>query len=141
MTTKPLAASSAILLVLFLNGCGGTWVDDGRNFDRVFGFSRPPEVHVIHSYYWKSPHWSSEYQYFMALQPSPKFRRGLTSPELMFAAIPNATATDACGDKRPAWFLPKPIMSYEMWVSRSRASYRVFRDKADGTLFVCDERL
>jgi len=140
MTTKRLLVWSVVFLVLVLNGCGGTWVDDSRNFDRVFGFSRPPDVHVIHSYYWKSPHWSTEYRYFIALEPSSKFTNGLTSPELMTAAIPDATAIDACGDKRPQWFLPKPLISYEMWMSRSGA-YRVFRDKTDGTLFVCDERL
>jgi hypothetical protein len=141
MTTKRLLIWSVILLVLVLNGCGGTWVDDSRNFERVFGFSKPHDVDVIHSYYWKSPHWSTEYRYFIALQPSSKFTSGLTTPELMTSAIPDATAIDACGDKRPQWFLPKPLMSYEMWVSRRGAAYRVFRDKADGTLFVCDERL
>jgi hypothetical protein len=141
MTTKRFLVSSVVLLVLVLNGCGGTWVDDPRNFERVFGFSKPPDVQVIHSYYWKSPHWTTEYQYFIALQPSSKFTNGLTSPVIMTAATPDATAIDVCGDKRPQWFLPKPLMSYEMWVSRGEAAYRVFRDKADGTLFVCDEKL
>ncbi|PYU67967.1 MAG: hypothetical protein DMG49_17310 [Acidobacteria bacterium] len=141
MTTKPLLVWLVVLLVLVLNGCGGTWVDDSHNFERVFGFNKPADVHVIHSYYWKSSHWSTEYRYLIALRPSSKFTSGLTSPELMTAAIPDATAIDACGDKRPQWFVPKPFMSYEMWVSRRGAAYRVFRDKADGTLFVCDERL
>jgi len=141
MTKKQLLVWSAVLLVLVLSGCGGTWVDDGRNFDRAFGFGKPPDVQVIHSYYWKSAHWSTEYRYFITLKPSSKFTTGLTSPELMRGAIPDAAAIDVCGDKRPQWFLPKPVMSYEMWVSRSGAAYRVFRDKTDGTLFVCDERL
>jgi hypothetical protein len=51
--------------ILVLTGCGGTWVDDKRNFDRVFGFGKIPDVQVVHSYYWKSPHWSTEYQYFI----------------------------------------------------------------------------
>ena len=141
MTTQRLLACSVVLVVLILNGCGGTWVDDSRNFERVFGFSKPPDVQIIHSYYWKSSHWSTEYRYFIALQPSSKFRSGLTSPELMTVAIPDASAVDVCGDKRPQWFLPKPLTSYEMWVSRTGAAHRVFHNKADGTLFVCDERL
>jgi hypothetical protein len=142
MTTKRLPVWSAVLLlVLVLSGCGGTWVDDSRNFDRVFGFSKPPDIHVIHSYYWKSPHWSTEYRYFIALEGSSRFTSGLTHPELMTPAIPDATDIDSCGDKRPAWFLPKPLISYEMWVPRGTTAYRVFRDKTEGTLFVCDERL
>jgi len=118
MTIRRLLVLSVVLLVLVLNGCGGTWMDDSRNFERVFGFGKPPDVHVIHSYYWKSSHWSREYRYFIVLQPSSKFTSSLTSPELMTQAMPDATAIDACGDKRPQWFLPKPLTSYEMWVSR-----------------------
>jgi len=128
-------------LPLVVSGCGGTWLDDSRNFERVFEFRKPPDVQVIHSYYWKSPQWSTEYRYFIALRPSSEFMGGLTSAEKMSQAIPDATAADSCGDKRPQWFLPKPIMSYEMWVAKHGATYLVFRDKADGTLFVCDERL
>jgi len=48
-------------LLVILAGCGATWVDDAGNFKRVFGFSQPGDVKVIHSYYWKSPHWTVEY--------------------------------------------------------------------------------
>ena len=131
-----------LLLALVLTGCGGTWVDDRHNFDRVFGFNKPADVQVIHSYYWKSPHWSTEYKYFIALKPSPKFVEELTSPELMRKATSEETGIpDTCGDNAPQWFLPKVPTEYEMWVSRSGLTYRVFRDKMDGTLFVCDEQL
>ena len=141
MTRKRCLICSTILLLLVLIGCGGTWVDDQRNFERIFGFSQPPDVRVDHSYYWKSGHWSTEYRYFIALQSSAKFTSGLTSPDLMTAAVPDAAAADACGGQRPAWFLPKPATSYEMWVSKRGTGYRVFRDKESGALYVCDQRL
>jgi len=103
--------------------CGGTWVDDGGNFKRVFGFSKPPEVKVLHSYYWKSPHWSVEYRYFISLQASPKFVDGLTSSELMTVVVPDSAVLDICGDERPKWFLPKPLANY---VSFKRAGDLVF---------------
>jgi hypothetical protein len=129
----------AILLAL-LPGCGGTWVDDDRNFSRVFGFSKLQDVSVIHSYYWKSSHWSVEYRYFIALQASPKFASGLTSTENMTAVRPDKALVDACGGNPPEWFLPKPLTSYEAWLPKA-TGYRVFRDKEEGTLFVCEERL
>ena len=130
----------AIALLLILVACGGTWVDDPRSFKRVFDFEKPPEVTVLHSYYWKSPHWTVEYRYYIALACPRKFSDGLTNPSLMTRAMPDQAKIDSCGDK-PAWFLPKPPANYEAWMPRSDAAYRVFRDKEDGTLFVCDQRL
>jgi hypothetical protein len=132
--------SSAALLYT-LASCGGILVDDGGNFERVFGFDKPPGVKVLHSYYWKSPHWSTEYRYFIALQASSNFVDGLTSSELMTPVAPDRIALDACRGERPGWFLPKPLSNYDEWIPKVEADYRVFRDRADGALFVCDQRL
>lgn len=132
---------SSVALLCILAACGGTWVDDGGNFKRVFGFGKPPEVKVLHSYYWKSPHWSVEYRYFIALQASSKFVAGLTSSELMTAVASDRAVLDGCGVERPKWFLPKPLGNYDVWVPKEAAGYRVFRDRADGALFLCDQRL
>jgi hypothetical protein len=124
-----------------LASCGGTWVDDDGNFKRVFGFSKPQDVKVVHSYYWKSPHWSVEYRYFLALRASSKFTAGLTSSELVTAVPSDRTVLDGCWAERPQWFLPKSLGNYEVWVPKAAAGYRVFRDRADGALFICDQRL
>jgi len=129
------------LLLLVLSSCGGTWIDDAGNFRRVFGFSKPQDVDVLHSYYWKSPHWSVEYRYFIALRVSPGFVAGLTSAQLMIPGVPDGTALNSCGDKPPQWFLPKSPGNYEVWVPKTATGYRVFRDNADGVLYLCDERL
>jgi hypothetical protein len=138
-----LRAKSAPLLfpmLLCVAGCGGTWVDDPGNFKRVFGFNLPDDVRVLHSYYWKSPHWTTEYSYFIAVQPSSKFVSGLTANELMTVVNPDPRLLESCGT-RPPWFLPKPMGFYEAWFPKTQMGYRVFRDKADGTLFVCDKQL
>ena len=131
---------SVILILVCVAGCGGTWVDDPGNFRRVFGFNQPDEVTVLHSYYWKSPHWTTEYSYFIAMQPSSKFLAGLTSNELMVPAKPEPKLLESCGT-RPTWFLPKPLASYEVWLPKIQMGYRAFRDRTDGTLFVCDQQL
>ncbi len=91
--------------------------------------------------YWKSPHWTVEYNYFIALQPSQNFMVGLTAPQIVTAAASDERLLDSCGDKRPPWFAPKPISNYEAWLSKAGGGYRILRDKDDGTLFLCDERL
>ena len=130
-----------VVLLLASLSCGGTWVDDKGTFNRVFGFSKPQDVDVLHSYYWKSPHWSTEYRYFIALKAPPKFTSGVTSAALMASVAPDRNVLNSCGDKPPQWFLPKSLTNYEAWVPRAAVGYRVFRDKSDGTLFLCDERL
>jgi hypothetical protein len=124
-----------------LSACGGRWIDDSSNFERIFGFDKPQGVEVLHSYYWKSSHWTTEYSYFIALRASQKFVTGLTSAKLMDQASLTGTAIGSCGNERPSWFLPKSITAYEAWVPKGGGDYRVFRDKGDGTLFVCDTRL
>ena len=126
--------------LLVMTGCGGTWVDDGKNFGRVFGFEKPGDVTVLHSFYWKSSHWSTEYRYFIALQPSTKFVEGLTHPSFSIPVVPDERLLESCGEK-PQWFLPKPLANYEAWKPKTDDRYRIFRDKSEGTLFVCDQLL
>lgn len=133
--------SFVVGLTFVLAGCGGTWVDDAGNFKRVFGISQPPDVRVVHSYYWKSPHWSTEYRYFIAIHASSKFSIGLTSSEVATAVAPDTAVLDRCGSDRPQWFLPKALEHYEMWIPKAAGDYRMFRDKANGVLFVCDQQL
>jgi hypothetical protein len=141
-TTKvPWRLLLSVLFLLVLPGCGGTWVDDEGNFNRIFGFKQPPDVLVLHSYYWKSPHWSTEFSYFIALQGSPRFISGLTTAEFMTSVAADQTLLKSCGTKQPQWFLPSPLANYQAWVPKAVTGYRVFRDKADGSLFLCDERL
>lgn len=123
-----------------MQGCGGTWVDDDQNFNRVFGFAKPQDVIVLHSFYWKSSHWSTEYRYFIALRAPSQFAEGLTRVSLATPRTPDETTVNSCGDK-PQWFVPGPLTNYESWIPKNNDRYRMFRDKADGTLFVCDERL
>jgi hypothetical protein len=59
----------------------------------------------------------------------------------MTSVPPDVKVLNSCGDNRPQWFLPKPLTNYEVWVPKAATGYRVFRDRADGTLFLCDEQL
>jgi hypothetical protein len=127
--------------VLLLPACGGTWIDDEQNFERVFGFDKPQDVQVLQSYYWKSSHWSTEYRYYISIRSSSEFAKGLTTAESVRPSVVEESALDSCFGNRPSWFAPKPLNRYEMWVSKVSHSYRVLRDKDEGILYVCDEQL
>ncbi len=141
-TGQVFAVTAGLLMLgLMLGGCSGTWVDDHDNFKRIFGFDKPFDVEVRHSYYWKSIHWSTEYRYYIALRGSIRFANGLTDPQVMTPAVPDAGALTVCGSNPPRWFLPKPLNHYALWTPKRAGKYRVFRDEDDGTIFVCDEQL
>ena len=59
--------SLLLSFLLLTAACGyfssGTWEDDPKNWKRAWGSSKPDEVVMPHSWYWRSPHWSREEAY------------------------------------------------------------------------------
>lgn len=55
----------------------GTWEDDPGNWSRAFQSTKPPEVAVVHSKYWRSAHWTSEFEYFFEIAPNPQLKAQL----------------------------------------------------------------
>ena len=68
-------------LVISIGGCGssGTWDDDPQNWNRAFQSSKPKDVKLIHSRYWRSAHWSYEFEYLFEVEKNNKFREQLFS--------------------------------------------------------------
>jgi hypothetical protein len=144
MPSRTRAIFKWVVLPLMLEfvACGGTWVDDSGNFKRIFGLAKPDDVQVIHSYYWKSAHWTTEYRYYIELKASSEFIAGITSTSLMRRADPRFdNKPEECSVDKPLWFLPKPLTNYEAWLPSGGKGYRVFRDRTSNELFVCDELL
>jgi hypothetical protein len=143
--------SSAILSVLiaaFAGGCGyvksGTWADSPKNWKRAFRSTKPPDVVVVHSYYWRSPHWSYEIEYFFQIKSNAALQHQLlTANDLLRVDTNNAEQYPLRSSKKPEWFIPKSTDSYECWVYRtdSNSNFRVFIDKTTRDLFLTDEQL
>ena len=136
-----LAAASVLLA-----GCGyesaGTWDDDPGNWERAFHSGRPPDVVVVHSKYWRSAHWTLEFQYFFHLGKNDALRKQLFAENKLARMEGEAAArasSDFFGDK-PAWFLPGRVSDYEVWAIAAETGrhFRVFIDRRTGELFVAD---
>ena len=145
---KTIAATLAILLglLLYLTGCGyvssGTWEDDPANWGRAFESVKPDDVVVVHSKYWRSPHWTYEFQYFFEIEPNDALRKQLfTENKLVQLAGKEAAKAkrDSFGEA-PKWFVPDSVESYEVWMyaDRKASNFRVFVEKATGKLFLTD---
>jgi hypothetical protein len=135
---------AVLLLALCLAGCheAGTWQDDAKNFQRIFRVSQPKDVTVVHSRFWRSPHWSYEFEYFVQIQRNENFKKRLfehnklKEPE---TEDERKRITD-CFQEKPAWFIPKPLDQYEVWIYSDEpgSHFRVFIDRDTGDIFVSD---
>ncbi len=134
---------SALLLT---TGCGyfqsGVWENDPSNWERAFRSAKPDDVVVVHSTYWRTPHWSYEAGYIFEIAANPKLREQLFR-ENRFLRLEGAAAVESkslCFSTCPAWFAPKAIEEYDVWgyADEPRGNFRVLIEKKTGTMFVSD---
>jgi hypothetical protein len=97
---------------------------------------------VVHSQYWRSPHFTREFQYFFHIRRNDALRKQLFA-ENRLVRLEGAAATKAASDcfgEKPAWFLPGSGRDYEVWVLQGAPDrhFRVFLDAATGDLFLTD---
>ena len=149
-TDKPVPSSIArafilvgLLLLFFLAlfvfwgvARSGFWNDDPRNWQRAFGEDTPKGVSVVHSQYWRTAHFSYEAGWYFELKVSPERRRKLVQSNLVPVEILESTKMDEPCPDPPRWFVPKPLLSYQVW--RSDGRYRLFVDRATSEAFVSD---
>jgi hypothetical protein len=141
-------AAIAALAVLS-TGCGfimaGTWEDDPKNWERAFHSTKPEEVVVVHSKYWRSPHWTYECAYSFEIDPTPEVKEKIFAQNKMrrLSAEAAAEARTRLGPKPPEWFAPKDTGRYEVWVydDLPRSEFKMFVDTENGHIFWNDYQL
>lgn len=135
-----------IIAAVMAAGCGylrsGIWDDVPQNWDRAFQSTKPDDVVVVHSRYWRAPHWTFEAGYMFEIQPNAALRVQLFGQnrlrKLQDAEIEDATRP--CFGECPSWFAPKPLTEYEIWVyaDSPNSNFRVLIDKKTGNIFLGD---
>lgn len=137
----------AILAVVLLTGCheSGTWKDDERNWKRIFRVAKPDDITVAHSWFWRSPHFTYEYEYYLQVQKHADFQKRLLTmnPMTEVSDEEQLRRAIAWSRQRPDWFAPKPIAQYQVWVysDAPNSNFRLLIDRATGDLFVSDRQL
>ena len=89
----------------------GTWNDDPGNWKRAFRSSKAPDVTVTHSKYWRSPHWSYEFEYFFEIEPNEALKKQPFGENKLRQVTGEETAKikkELFGDP-PVWFAPKDV--------------------------------
>ena len=135
-----------IAVALAIAACGyvrsGTWDDDQKNWNRAFGTPKPADVVVVHSRYWRAPHWTYEAGYLFELQPNAALRAQIFSQNRLrqLQDAEAAAATRPCFGECPAWFAPKPFTEYEIrvYADDPTGNFRLLIDRQTGHLFLAD---
>ena len=137
----------AILAVVFLTGCheSGTWKDDARNWKRIFREAKPDHITVVHSWFWRSPHFTYEYEYYLHVQKHADLQRRLLTLNSMIEIVGEKELRDATAwpGRRPDWFAPKPVAQYQvlMYSNAPNSEFRLLIDRETGDLFLTDRLL
>jgi hypothetical protein len=121
-------------------GCGyfssGKWEDDPQNWKRAWGYSKPSEIVMIHSWYWRSPHWTREEAYFFQFKWHKELFQQLVDRNGMHLSKDGSgkkiQESSFCFDK-PAWFIPRLESAYEIWEG---SNCLLFKDKSANEIFL-----
>ena len=142
-----ITSASLLVAMLLLGGCGrsGTWTDDPKNWQRAFRSQKPDDVVVVHSKYWRSPHWTYEYEYFFHVEANDALHRQLLEQnDLVRVEGTNAVSTRLMPfSDRPEWFAPDTPERYEVWkyADDTQSDFTVFVEKDTKDLFLADKLL
>jgi hypothetical protein len=141
--------TTCILLLsqlLCLCGCGyfssGTWEDDPNNWGRAFSSKKPDNVIILHSKYWRSPHWTYEFQYFFEIEQNDDLKKQLFTKNKLVRLEGEAAkeAIDKFFGDSPKWFAPKTVENYEVWGYEDKVpnNFRFLVDKVTGNIYLAD---
>lgn len=108
---------------------------------------KPEDVNVVHSFYWRSAHFTYEYEFYMHIEKNDAFRDRILSLNARFEEVKEEDFDDIqVGTKyKPAWFAPKPLDQYRVWTyAGSAASVQwahMLVDRETGDIFLWDMQL
>jgi len=136
------------VLLLLCAGChrSGTWTDSPKNWERAFGQKPPADIKITHSRYWRSPHFTLEFEYFFQIEPSEKLRKEFNAEGRLESFTPSTKdeqeTIQRFFEQKPEWFIPKSLDHYEIWKGkasdRDYERFRLFIDRETGTMFMTD---
>jgi hypothetical protein len=117
----------------------GAWVDDQKNFARAWGYSKPDEINMVHSWYWRSAHFTREESYFFQFKWHDELFKQLVAANQM---QPVERESAAAGPEpkfcfaKPGWFAPQERETYEAWRCTENSDCWLFLDRRTKDIFI-----
>ncbi|HXA05378.1 MAG TPA: hypothetical protein VNY30_11090 [Bryobacteraceae bacterium] len=130
------------MVVIAAVGCGyvksGHWDDDASNWNRAFGQPVPKGWNIVHSRYWRYPHFTYEGGYYFHVRVSGEARQLVMQPDYIRLRTEEAHMQGPC-DAQPPWFAPKGFGEYEVWGAKDgTGNYRILIDPKTSDVFLMD---
>ena len=103
-----------LALVLLLTICcnSGTYDNDPKSWEKVFGEDSPKEIEVIQSRFWKSAHWSYEFEFYCEMNATKDFLTYYFIDHFKLKSQKEKVVFYS--DNKPNWFINN-IENYEVW--------------------------
>jgi len=133
--------------MLVLSSCGylssGSWENDKQNWQRAYNTSVPDSIILIHSYYWKSTHWTLEQAMFFETEYNERIIKNFLSDSSLIKMNTADTTIITFFEKKPKWFVPKPYHHYSIWkgVKNNNDNFLLFLDQENRHLYWTDYQL
>ena len=138
----PVKRIAALVAIVCLAACekkSGTWTNDPKNWERAFGEKKENGVVVQNSWYWRSPHFALEYEFFFTLSAWEPYRKKALD------ALKDGILIDVSGpgglpkffNHKPKWFVPKGREKYQILQGKSENAnehFYLFIDRETGEL-------
>lgn len=138
---RNLAIVSTLTLLMACHR-SGTWVDDPGNFKRAWGTEPPAGVQVVHSWYWRSGHFTREEIYYFQLRAEEAYAEAFAAENHLEVSSPSELGQLSFADPKPVWFAPKDPTAYRIWSTGSQESPGfVLADRGTGDIFIYFEQL
>ena len=141
----------SVLVVCLGCGCGylsaGTWDNDSKNWKRAFGSDPPDGITVVNSWYWRSPHWTLEQEYFFEIEATDEIAQELVSSEGLHRADgPGSLSGSLHFHDAPEWFASKPFGDYDIYMyakgtSGASGYFIILVDRESGRIFISDYQI
>lgn len=127
-------------------GCGylksGMWDDDPKNWKRAFGTTKPDDVQVVHSQYYRSAHFTYEFHYYFEIEHNEGLRTQLSEENSLveFRGVIAENAFKRLSMNRPDWFASKDVSSYQLWgyADETRDAFLMLIDRETDHLLLTD---
>ena len=133
-----------LAMIMVITACGvtsnGLWVDQPENWRRAFNEEKPVDVHLVHSMYWQSPHWTNEFEYYFEVTANDQLLKSIiTKYSLVKRSSNNIEIARAnCFSRCPEWFVPHIDGQYEVWIGleSNSSNFQVVVDMNSGNIFI-----
>lgn len=139
MLVESLSTVTVLLSLMLTIGCGyfkgGAWEDDPKNFQRAWGMSPPEGLRVLHSWYFRSAHFTREEVYYFEIVGIQEFAEDFAEVNGMVLAEPESLERFSFCVERPSWFAPKDPEHYRIWTSRQPSGI-VLQEKVGDRSFI-----